>query len=602
MPKFISDTEMTELEAKELPKGFISDEEMSKMEQSGSSGRKAYFDELKKAASTDILTEPKPRQLMNETSEENYINNLIEKARGGDAQAASGLLGRQREAKNKLDVVESLPAVTGAVPFGGGVGEYARQKIMGEDTDIGNIAIETALSGIPYALPLAKKAVMGGAGLVGKGLSAIRKAPVKGSMSSVTTPSDILDVLKEEQAAFKLTPEMEAQNALYKKQGLEPLTAAQQQTKAFNEPTRAQITETMLRSRDPELIAQQTKQAESLKRLEDDFRAMGHPNPEVASQQIMEKIYGKGGLKETAGKKIGEYMQPIENESVFGKKKMPDLTDISGKLLKEDKGIIKEFADEFKKAKTYRDLSNLNSKIAQMSAKKELGSAGEKALNEIKAASKSAFIDKMKQMGITNPEEAYEQYAMATGMVNRGGVLAGVEALGHEKDLINKVTRSGSTVKEFRDTVTKLGDPELMTTIKENWLKELFSKPNWVSEWKKFKSKSDIVNELLPKEQIQKIDIMSQYKTQAESTASKVVNPSRSGLLGLATRTMERPVTSMISYILGDEVKYARAMSQYKKLSGLAKEEGKLITPGRLKTGAIMQGTRIGNKIKNEED
>lgn len=573
------------------------------MQPTGQESRAKYWNAEKEAANLDLVKQPeKQRQLMAETPEEKFKADMLEKAQGGDAASQEALINRQMNAQNKLNVVSSLPQVTGIIPGAGGVGEYARQKIMGEDTDIGNIAKETALSSLPFMIPAAKKAVGGVGDLLAKARNVLGTGKkMEGVAKAVSTPSDILRTLEEERNAFKLTPQMEAQNEAYKKAGLEPLTAAQQQTKAFGEPTPAQITETMLKSRSPELYQQQVKQAESLKKLEDEFRAMGHPNPEVASQEVMEKIYGKGGLKETTGKKIGEMMQPIEEQSVFGKKKAPDISKLSGQILKEDSGVVKQYMDEFKQAKTYRDLSNINSKIAQTMGKREIGTAAEKALSEIKKASKGLFIEKMKQEGFKNPEAVYEQYATIMDLNNRGGVIAGVETLGHEKDLINKVTRTGATVDEFKDAVTKLGAPELMTTIKENWLKELFEKPNWSSEWRKFKTKSDVVNKLLSPEDVKKIDMMSMYKQQAESTASKVVNPSRTGILGFAQRTLERPVTGMIQYILGDEIKYSRALHNYKKLTGQLKQ-GNIITPGRVKANAAFQGIREANDIKNSGD
>lgn len=612
------------------------------MQPTGQESRAKYWNAEKEAANLDLMKQPdKQRQLMSETPEENYKHNMLAKAQGGDTATQEALINRQMNAQNKLNVVGSLPQVTGMVPGLGGVGEYARQKIMGEDTNYGDIAKETALSSIPFMIPAAKKAVGGVGDLLAKARTMLGTGKkMEGVAKAVSTPSDILRTLEEERNAFKLSPEMEAQNEAYKKAGLEPLTAAQQQTKAFGEPTPAQITETMLKSRSPELYQQQVKQAESLKKLEDEFKSMGHPNPEIASQEVMEKIYGKGGLQETTGKKIGSMMQPIEDmpinpiketktiTEVIPPKKQPvysesqmmpeaqtttktenierasqldaDISRVEGGILSKDKGMVNGYLEELRNAETYKDLSNLNTKIAQETANHEVGNAAKQALKEIKKTAKNAFISEMKRQGFVNPEETYELYAITKDLNNRGGVIAGVEALGHEKDLINKVTRTGGTVDEFKDAVTKLGSPELMTTIKENWLKELFEKPNWSSEWRKYKTKSDVTNKLLNPEDIKKIDMMSMYKQQAESTASKVVNPSRTGVLGFAQRTLERPVTGMIQYILGDEIKYNRALHNYKKLTGALKNEN-IITPGRVKANAAFQGIREANDIKNSE-
>ena len=87
----------------------------------------------------------------------------------------------------------------------------------------------------------------------------------------------------------------------------------------------------------------------------------------------------------------------------------------------------------------------------------------------------------------------------------------------------------------------------------------------------------------------------------AESTASKVVNPSRTGVLGFAQRTLEKPVTGMIQYVLGDEIKYSRALHNYKKLTGQLKKEP-VITKGRVRTAGALQGVRAFNKANQEEE
>ena len=185
-------------------------------EESGKEARAKYWNAEKEAANLNLMGQQKPRQLLTETPEEKYKADMMAKAQSGDAMAQNALVGRQTEAQNKLNVMNSIPQVAGLVPGAGGVGEYIRQKAMGEDTNYGDIAKETALSSIPFAIPVAKKALGGLGDLLAKAKSLGVGSKMEGVAKAVSTPSDILRTLEEERNGFKLTPEMEARNEALK--------------------------------------------------------------------------------------------------------------------------------------------------------------------------------------------------------------------------------------------------------------------------------------------------------------------------------------------------------------------------------------------------
>ena len=93
----------------------------------------------------------------------------------------------------------------------------------------------------------------------------------------------------------------------------------------------------------------------------------------------------------------------------------------------------------------------------------------------------------MKELGIKDPGLAYEQFASTLGAFEKGGVLGGMQKLGKSDQVIKNITKSGEHFDEFKKMAQKLNAPELVTTVKENWLSELFSKPNWHSQWEKAK-------------------------------------------------------------------------------------------------------------------
>jgi len=623
---------------------------------------------------------------------------------------------------------------------GGGLGYAAAEelyKMLGgrESGTLGeelvkagkNVATGAAMEAGGQALPVALSAARKVPGLAKSGIKKVLSKPrVVGSQ--VKDAGDILNVLKSEKDAFKPTMGTELENLKYTEEGLEPLTPTQMQPKAGGEPTPAQYTETLLKSRDKGLYDQQQRQLQKYRDILEQYQNKGSANPEIAGQKVKEGL--KAGKKAT-GEVIGEFKQAGKDiplgkkdkityiEEGYGKYKgldenkmlIPDektkqfsvyniktgkekifktkedaikfadkiensefplsnilkkydrtgtyyadyggkkirvsnhpsghegyLTEGKGfdrseilennyikhekngvvyyteitdpynivipsghhiqKFKKIEKEILKniktadnlpiEDIDKFTLGSNYNKLLNIEDMYRQAGTVEQLDALSSNIGSQISEASRAGnnnYARKLKEIktfledrvaqsiegaGITKPKEAYEAYTAVNKLYNE--TLSGTTKTGASRNVIKKITSSGENIKQFKDTVKKLNTPELMTTVKENWLSELFNEATernpgkWITKWAKYK-KEGIAQNLLNKEDIKKIDLLADYYNKYTSTTTGAVNPSRTGVIGFVERVASQPVKSIVNYVLGDELKYAKALRQYKNIS-----------------------------------
>lgn len=403
----------------------------------------------------------------------------------------------------------------------------------------------------------------------------------------VNTGGDVLRELSN----VSHTPETLALNNRFKSMGLEELSPAQLQPRVGGQPTPAQMAEGLIRSKDQDLYNIGAKQIRSAEDILNKYKEMGNVNPESAGQYIKEGIQSG---KKKVGSKLGEQLDIVKDESVFNKKVLPDLSIDMKRLLPNEQSQLKMFIAEFKKAKTVDDLAGLNSKMATIVNTQPEFSGGvfKSSLGKLKNATKDLIISAMEKKGIKDPRFVYEQYAMVNELAD--DTLKGVFKTGKSQDVIKKITASGENIDQFRDSVIKLGEPELMTTVKENWLSELFNDAQFRSKWSKVK-KSGVAGKLLSKEEITKIDTLLEYLEMAESTMAKGINPPRSGIVQFFSKMAEKPARTIIDYTMGDELKYSRAIRRYKK--GIKNKKPQVSSPesSMLKYRGMVEAGELGD-------
>jgi hypothetical protein len=128
-----------------------------------------------------------------------------------------------------------------------------------------------------------------------------------------------------------------------------------------------------------------------------------------------------------------------------------------------------------------------------------------------------------------------------------------------------------------------------MVAVKENWLSNLFNDVQYMNKWDKVK-KDGTAQKLLSKKEIEQIDMLTDYINKAKSTASKTVNPPRSGIIAGMEKLADKPAQTIVKVVMGDEAKYWRAVRNYKKM--LKETPGEV--NGEFRTGDLPEAIRRG--------
>ena len=479
---------------------------------------------------------------------------------GGVAGAPLGPVGAVGGAGLGYAGAEEIYKMMGGRPSGT-VGEELVKA--GENVATGAM-MEMGGQAIPPLVSAARKVP----GLAKQGISKMMSKP-RPVASRVETPGQALDVLKAEGEGLKPNLATDLENLKYAEQGLEPLTPAQMQPKAMGEPTPAQYTEALLKSRDQGLYKQQVDQVEKYTKLLEQYQNKGASTREVAGQQIKEGI--KTGKKK-AGETIGKFKE-AGKDIPLGKKDygMP-IDEVDKFALGNDYNKLVDIDKMYQKAGTIQELDALSSNVgSQVSEASRAGNSNyARKLGDIKTFLEDRIAKTIEGSGVSKPKEAYAAYTAVNKLSKE--TLSGTLKTGQSKNVINKITASGENIKQFKDVVRKLESPELITTVKENYLSNLFNEATeqypgkWITKYTKAK-KEGIIKELLSPDDIKKIDMLAGYYGKMTSTTTKAVNPSRSGVLGFVERTASQPVKTIVNYVLGDELKYARALSKYRSIS-----------------------------------
>lgn len=430
-------------------------------------------------------------------------------------------------------------------------------------------------------------------GMVAQGLQKIRalmggdRAAQKAGNTILNpqTMGEVEQVLKETPGATVYTPEQLAQNELYKKMGLEELTPAQMYPKVGNEPAPVQYAEAFLNAKDPAMYNKMQQQQQSRQKLIDEYKALGMENPEqagVAIKEAVEKAAQKAGAaKGEAVEKIAK--NPIRQKDVL--EKAPEY----GGFLDNQKAAYDAFETEYLGASTYQDLDNLNKRMGKITRQQGFDDADfSRGLKHIKSKAKDEIVQGMKDIGVVNPAENYEIYAASKEIL---GDYAGGGEVGEAIKTIKKITRSGEDTDHFIKAMNKIGAPEAVTVVKEQYLSDLFNRPNWTQDWQKMK-KGDVYKKLLTEDQINKLDTIALHEKQAKSTWTSNVNPSRSGVFSKVAESVSlNPVATAknLAFVMKDEMQKARVMSKFKDTQGVG-----FNLKGKLKKAAIGAGVTAG--------
>lgn len=491
---------------------------------------------------------------------ETYVRPLLQGTGAALGGVAGGVLGA---------AAGGVGAIPGSVA-GAGLGYAGAEelyKLVGGRPSAG-LAEDLGTAGMNV---LEGAAMEAGGRAITPALSLARKTPtvIKSGIEAITSKPKVTtsiqqdvksgrDVLRE-LSGLKTTPELEAINAKYKELGLPELTPAQVQPMVSGQPTPAQFAEGMVRARDPELYKKGAEQISKVEELLDLYRQGGASTPEVAGQQIKQTLAKK--TKEI-GQKVGEQVKQVKDISTFNKKVLPDLSEDIGGLLPNERNQVNNFVDMFKKTKNMRDVANLNSQMASITSQPEFkGTNFGRVINKLKTANKDIMIKAMEKEGIDNPRQVYEQYAIASGIMD--DTLKGVYKTGQSSKVIGKITASGENIDQFRKVAQTVGEPELMTSVKANWLADVFQDKQFRNRWTKAK-KEGITSKLLNNEEITRIDDILKYLQMAESTAAKTVNPPKTGIVNFFQQLTDNPAKTVVNYVMGDELKYTRAIRRYK--------------------------------------
>ncbi len=379
-----------------------------------------------------------------------------------------------------------------------------------------------------------------------------------------TKGKEVLQVLKEGADDVRQTPQTREANRAYKELGLEELSPIQLQQKAGADPTPAQYAEGLLKVKDPKLYNKQLQQFKSLESKLDVYKGKGDINPETFGAKVNKEL--KEGLKET-GEIIGKFKKDISGTRVsvgdVPKPKIKNLLEYKIKDPYSDQAV--SLADRIKGLRNFKSLDDLASDIGTAKQQRFLangnqGDRGTRALGEYKKQLEK-HIETYFPEG--KPREMYKTYAKVKNIYN--DTLKGVLKTGGDVKVLRNVTKTAENFRQFKDVAETLKRPDIVTSVRENYISELFNGRNWVSTIKKAQ-RTQAYNEIIPAATKKKMALLIKYKEQYASTTATGVNPPRSGMVGAMVEFAKQPKTKIIEMLVGDERKYTKALSLYNKL------------------------------------
>lgn len=126
---------------------------------------------------------------------------------------------------------------------------------------------------------------------------------------------------------------------------------------------------------------------------------------------------------------------------------------------------------------------------------------------------------------------------------------------------------SGKDTEKFIKIANQFNSPELVTTVKEQFLREIFESSNPKRTWDKVVN-DESTRKLLTKEQITEVNNVILNQRMIESTRPRTLNPSGTALTleKMITSPKESLVNSIIGKVLGEEKKTKDAAKLYKAI------------------------------------
>lgn len=474
------------------------------------------------------------------------------------------LLGAQ-QLKSSAPLLQKLMQSAGLGAKAGAA--YGTGSAIGGAQSLGEAA-GTIVGGTVAGGALAPLPVLGGAALKGaaskgrQGADFLRKlfqkAPqkAKAEISLRPEPSDMSKILKSDKAAMMPTEQTRLQNLKYKAEGLEPLTPVQQQPKAYGEPTPHQYVESYLKARSPKLYEKQLKQVESYEKALDQFRKLGAETKEGAGLALKGQI-DKG--KKIAGKSIAQYKDKAALKEVR-KLKIPNVDDDTLQIpVRKGENVLQRL----EKVKNYKDLDDLISDVgtARSQAFVQNGYQNSRDTYGLDLMKKSLVDLYKKGLPKGKPQKAYEQYAMVKQMYSDTMKNAGRPK--NADKILDGITATGETVKQFKKLAYNLKKPELVDYVKDNYLSNIFNAKNWKLAWEKA-AKNQPLKELVDKNTIDRVNLLLKYDSQMRSTMTQQTNPPRSGIINLLG---QKGVKGAVGDILfGETRQIKKALQQYENI------------------------------------
>lgn len=459
----------------------------------------------------------------------------------------------------KLGQAAKTGAKAGAV-YGTGSAAGSAQSLP---EAAGTIGASTLIGGGLAPLPVLGGAAIKGAAAKGKqGADFLRKLfrkdPVQGKaqVSLQPEPTDMSKIIRSDRAAMMPTEQTRLQNLKYKAEGLEPLTPVQQQPKAYGEPTPHQYVESYLKARSPKLYEKQLKQVESYEKALDKFRKLGAETKEGAGVALKGQI-DQG--KKIAGKTIAQYKDKAALKEVR-KLKIPKVDDDTLQIpIRKGENVLQRL----EKVKNYKDLDDLISDIGTARSQMFIQNGYQNSRDTYGLdMMKKSLVDLYKRgLPKGKPQKAYEQYAQVKQMYN--DTLKNAGRPKNADKILDGVTATGETVKQFKKLAMSLKKPELVDYVKDNYLSNIFNAKNWKLAWEKA-SKNEPLRELVDKKTIDRVNLLLKYDQQMRSTMTQQTNPPRSGIIGLLG---QKGIKGAVGDILfGETRQIQRALKQYEKI------------------------------------
>jgi len=474
--------------------------------------------------------------------------------------------------------VEKLANVANLAPFIGGPVEYGKEKLLGEETQPGNIALAQGLSSFP-AIPGIARGIARGIGKAGSGAykgaevlsdylkSLGQKVPenLTGTITS-ENPNAALQAMKTELSGMKVTPDLLSKNEGYSKFGLEPITPAQSIKPASGQPTPSQQIESMAKSLDPSLYGEQERQFQSLKKGIEPYQSMGVRDLETFGKDIKGQL--QSGIKGEgkAGEIIGEFKNKASMTPI-NKSELPEFP-IQFNPFKHtgNESQFSTLQNLYNNAKNLRDLDDLSSNYLKDQIQKARMEGNNSLANDFLKVKKTIndFISDKVPSG--KPKEAYQLYAQTMDYMN--DILSGTEG-GESVKVVKKITESQESWNAFKNITNKMENPEVQSIVKEQYLSDIFNSKNWRQSWDKVtRDKNQAYTAILTPEEINKINTYAQYYDEIQRTSTKTVFPSRTPVGNAMIELFKNP-TKIVDLIIGKEAQQAKVIRQYKKMRNL---------------------------------